>query len=85
MKKNILLVSTILVGAGLLANVSLGDVAPLNAAGSKRRISATVNTATKIGFQRSRELVLVLLNHSDHGLKLGLAPRHWPGDPRLKR
>ena len=48
MKKNILLVSTVLVGAGLLANISLGDVAPLNAAGSKRRISATVNTATKI-------------------------------------
>ena len=48
MKKNILLISTTLVGAALLANASLGDVAPLNAAGSKRRISATVNTATKI-------------------------------------
>ncbi|MEY3142052.1 MAG: Dockerin type domain [Planctomycetota bacterium] len=48
MKKNILLVSATLVGAGLLANVSLGDVAPLNAAGSKRRMSATVNTTTKI-------------------------------------
>ena len=48
MKKNILHISTTLVGAALLANASLGDVAPLNAAGSKRRISATVNTATKI-------------------------------------
>lgn len=48
MKKNILLVSTILVGAGLLADASMGDVAPLAASGSKRRMSGTVNTVTKI-------------------------------------
>ena len=48
MKKNMLLVSTIVVGAGLLANATLGDVTPLAAAGSKRRMSGTVNTVTKI-------------------------------------
>lgn len=48
MKKNIILVSTIVIGAGLLADISLGNTTPLAASGSKRRMNATVNTATKI-------------------------------------
>ena len=48
MKKNIILLSTALIGVGLLAEASLGSTSTLNAAGTKRRVSGTVNNTTKI-------------------------------------
>ena len=48
MKKNLVLISTVLVGAAMLADASLGNTSTLTAAGSKRRVSGTVNNTTKI-------------------------------------
>lgn len=48
MKKSILIASSILVGSAFIADISVGQNAPLAASGSKRRMSATVNTTTKI-------------------------------------
>jgi hypothetical protein len=48
MKNNIVLLSTALVGVALLAEASLGSTSTLTAAGTKRRVSGTVNTTTKI-------------------------------------
>jgi hypothetical protein len=46
-KKNLVLISTVLVGTAMLADASLGNTSMLAAAGPKRRVSGTVNTTTR--------------------------------------
>ena len=41
--------------------------------------------ASKIDFESSRQLILMLLEHRDHCFELGLAPRQGPSDSRVKR
>lgn len=48
MQKNLVLITTVLAGAALLAEASLGSTSTLAAAGTKRRVSGTVNNTTKI-------------------------------------
>lgn len=60
--KNVLLVSTVLIGSAIVADATVGGTSPLAASGNTRRVAASVNTVTKIVSEPVVEKKIVATN-----------------------